>query len=264
MNSSKLRVLAVILLVLYLIIGLVSFLVVRTVISSELMSGIPVFNKVILFSCFIVGLFIVIAFTIIIIRLTTENIDFSVNNTNLGNTKKTKKKETLREQEEENQKKNEIISELMANLSAMTDLEEFADQALINISKKYDIMQGVFFVKDDKDEVFRKQGAYAYFNEEELREFKLEVGLSGQVAEKKELLNLSNIPEKYITVLSGLGKSSPGHLLIVPIIYNDESVGVIELASFKEFNSFAEEVFMELSKRLGELIIKLKQEKSSD
>lgn len=260
MNSSKYRILAVLLLVLYLVTGVVSFLVVRAVISSEVMSAIPIFNKVILFTCYIVGLFIVIAFAIIIIRLTTIA---NLNETNrrtvgAGSQKKSKKKDQLKDLNETEQKRNEIITELVSNLHTINDLEELTDQALINISKKYDIMQGVFFVKDENDEVFRKQGAYAYYNEEELREFKLEVGLSGQVAEKKELLNLSNIPEKYLTVLSGLGKSSPAHLVIIPVVYNDESIGVIELASFKEFNSFAEEIFMGLSKSLGELIAKLK------
>ncbi|NJO90986.1 MAG: GAF domain-containing protein [Chloroflexia bacterium] len=128
---------------------------------------------------------------------------------------------------------------------------------LINISKVYDIMQGIFFVKDQSDKVFRKKGAYAYYSGDELREFSEEVGLSGQVALNKKLLNISNIPEKYLTVLSGLGKSSPANLLILPVVYKDESIGIIELASFKKFDSLAEEILSDFMNQINEKLSKL-------
>jgi len=70
-------------------------------------------------------------------------------------------------------------------------------------------------------------------------------------------LNLKEIPEDYVTILSGLGSSSPNNLLLIPIILEDETVGVIELASFKKFGKVIIELFESISDKMGKKIIKL-------
>jgi methyl-accepting chemotaxis protein len=57
---------------------------------------------------------------------------------------------------------------------------------------------------------------------------------------------MTELPEEYINVTSGLGQSVPNALLIVPLKVNDEIFGVVELAGFNEFEDhvikFVEEV----------------------
>jgi len=162
-----------------------------------------------------------------------------------------------------NDKKKVIVSDLMKDLNLNEGLQKYSEKVLINISKQFNIMQGLFFLKDPQDKVYRKVGTYAYYSEEELREFTEDIGLSGQVAANKKLLNISNIPDKYITVLSGLGQSSPANLVIFPILKNNESIGIIELASFVKFDSFAEEVFMEFSLMIGNQLADINKEIAS-
>ena len=66
--------------------------------------------------------------------------------------------------------------------------------------------------------------------------YRLGEGLAGQVAKQGECVIIDKVPEGYLEILSGLGKSSPTHLIILPIKQVDQVVGVVEIASFKEFS----------------------------
>ena len=131
--------------------------------------------------------------------------------------------------------------------------EHFIEKLLANIANKFEIVQGLVSLYNTEKEKFAFSGGYAYFSEELPREFIEGETLSGQVAKNKVLLNLNNVPDGYITILSGLGKGTPNNLIIAPILTNQsECTGVIELASFKTFTKNDEEVFRYLGKSLGE------------
>ena len=80
-------------------------------------------------------------------------------------------------------------------------------------------------------------------------------GLAGQVAKQGECVNVDTVPEGYIKILSGLGKATPTHLIILPVKHNDQVVGVVEIASFKEFSTQQERglqlVFDQLALKLS-------------
>ncbi|HRW63084.1 MAG TPA: GAF domain-containing protein [Bacteroidales bacterium] len=148
------------------------------------------------------------------------------------------------------------LKKILPKENAEYTIETYTEKLLGNIAKEFDIVQGLFFIKDKQNEEFRVAGKYAYFGEEEPRNFKLGETLSGQAAKNKTVLNLKEIPENYVTILSGLGSSSPNHLLIIPIVLNDESIGVIELASFKEFKRNFKDLFEAMSDQIGQFLTK--------
>jgi putative methionine-R-sulfoxide reductase with GAF domain len=79
--------------------------------------------------------------------------------------------------------------------------------------------------------------SFAYHVPEgEIVTFKFGEGLAGQVAKEGKLVNLQSVPEGYIQILSGLGSSSPTNLIIIPVRSEGEIIGVVEIASFKEFS----------------------------
>ncbi len=133
-------------------------------------------------------------------------------------------------------------------------LSGYAEKLLINISKQFDVVQGLFYYRKKDTDTFTIASKYAYYGEQEPQEFELGKTLSGQTAKNQKVLNLAQIPENYITILSGLGSSSPECLLFVPIIHEEKTIGLIELASFKVFSRRTEKIFSQLSERIGEKI----------
>jgi GAF domain-containing protein len=77
-------------------------------------------------------------------------------------------------------------------------------------------------------------------------------GLAGQVAKEGKSVNIRNVPEGYITVLSGLGNASPNALVIVPVWFNDQVAGVLEVASFREFSQEDQSYLQAVAGLLGE------------
>ena len=61
-------------------------------------------------------------------------------------------------------------------------------------------------------------------------------GLVWQAALKKKRLLLEEIPPDYIKISSGLGESAPASIVIIPILFEDRLLGIVELASFSRFS----------------------------
>ena len=99
---------------------------------------------------------------------------------------------------------------------------------------------GLFLVKlDDKGEKYLYLVAsYAFDRRKYLKkQIRIGEGLAGRAMQERESIYMTDIPEDYIKIKSGLGENRPRSLLIVPLILNEEVHGVVELASLKEFMS---------------------------
>jgi putative methionine-R-sulfoxide reductase with GAF domain len=131
------------------------------------------------------------------------------------------------------------------------DMQKFTTDLLIRIAREKELLQGLFLLYDGKS-VLSYLSGYACNNEniEELS-FEAGEGLAGQVALDRKLINLKNVPEGYITVKTGLGQASPSSLIVFPVINDNQLIGVMELASFREFTSEDEAFFNELSLKTG-------------
>ena len=87
---------------------------------------------------------------------------------------------------------------------------------------------------------------YAGYGLDEIRLNGLKIeegeGLLGQCLKDKERIEIHQVPENYISISSGLGQATPNLILIEPLHFNQQLVGVIEMASFKEFTALQYEV----------------------
>ncbi|MGW7527337.1 HAMP domain-containing protein [Streptomyces sp. NPDC054783] len=61
-------------------------------------------------------------------------------------------------------------------------------------------------------------------------------GLIAQAALEQKRILINDVPRDYITINSGLGAAPPASVVILPILYEDQVLGVIELASFSGFS----------------------------
>ena len=78
--------------------------------------------------------------------------------------------------------------------------------------------------------------------------FQLGEGLIGQCAIEKRMFHLTNVPDSYITLSSGLGAAKAKSVLIVPILHNNEVIAVMELASFDKFTPLQLELLEDILK----------------
>lgn len=100
---------------------------------------------------------------------------------------------------------------------------------------------GVFIINnDDAENIHMKLvGCYAWDRVKYLEQIIYEGdGLIGQSWQEKATLYITDIPSDYIKITSGLGDATPSCLLIVPLKVNEEVFGVIEIASFFEFEDY--------------------------
>ena len=89
---------------------------------------------------------------------------------------------------------------------------------------------GAMYVLND-DKTLQLTGTYAWRERKQsVNQFAMGEGLVGQAALEKQVIELSDIPDDYLEIESGLGKTKPAHIIIVPLVYEDELKGVIEFA----------------------------------
>jgi signal transduction histidine kinase/HAMP domain-containing protein/CheY-like chemotaxis protein len=82
-------------------------------------------------------------------------------------------------------------------------------------------------------------------------QYRIGQSLIGQVARSKRAVVVAGIPEGYIKISSGLGEAAPANLAIVPILFEDQVLGVIELASFTPFSRVQTDFLEQLTETLG-------------
>ena len=147
-----------------------------------------------------------------------------------------------------------IIEKLNIGLKSSLEIEKYTEKLLTNFSKEFDLVQGLAFLYDKNDNLFHISGKYAYFSETEPSSFKLGENLTGQAAKNQKILTISKIPEDYTIILSGLGESKPKCLKIIPIVHENNTIAVVEFASFKTFNKDFDVIFNKMMPAIGKYI----------
>lgn len=112
---------------------------------------------------------------------------------------------------------------------------------------------GAVYLKDEsRPDFLRNSGYYAADNSKKPKEgFTVGEGLVGQSALDMHPIRLEQVPEDYISVKSGFMDAQPGYLVIYPLIFEDELIGVIEFASFEPFSSLKNDLLQQLANNLS-------------
>ncbi|MBC8112206.1 MAG: GAF domain-containing protein [Verrucomicrobia bacterium] len=115
--------------------------------------------------------------------------------------------------------------------------QDVYDNIIKNYVKILDATQGALFVLEEAEESFLTMKAcYAYERKKFInKKIYAGEGLAGTAWLEKDTILLTDIPDDYVEITSGLGNANPTCLLIVPLKINEQVVGVVEIASFSTF-----------------------------
>jgi len=180
------------------------------------------------------------------------------------NLEQAKELELKRKQEDERQtwatigtaKFSEIIREYSDNL------EDLSYAIISDLVNYIGANQGGLFVinEDDKNEKYIELLASYAFSRRKMLTKKIPwgVGLVGRCILEKETIFMTKIPEKYLSISSGLGEENPASLLIVPLIFHEEVFGVVELASFSKIEKYKIDLVKHISESIASAISMVK------
>ncbi|HEY9762547.1 MAG TPA: response regulator [Trichocoleus sp.] len=149
------------------------------------------------------------------------------------------------------------LADLSQSLQGQRDLEAVAQLVLTKLASLLAAQQGVFYQLDNtaNPPTLKLLSSYAYQERKHLsNEFRLGEGLVGQCALEKQRILLTEVPGDYIRIRSGLGEAPPLNILVVPILFEAEVQGVLELASFQRFTELQLTLVEETSSLTGVML----------
>ncbi|MGC9374493.1 MAG: GAF domain-containing protein, partial [Bacteroidales bacterium] len=146
------------------------------------------------------------------------------------------------------------------------DLSVLSMNIIKNLVRYLNVNQGGLFVLNDNEESVKTLdllAAFAFDREKFFtRQIELGEGLVGTCALEKQTIHLTEIPQNYVNIVSGLGGSNPNSLLLVPLKIENDILGVIEMASFSKFEKheieFTESVAESIASTLRSVQINIK------
>ncbi len=174
--------------------------------------------------------------------------------------------EVAREEEKKRNWTSEGLAKFGDILRSDKDVVNLSDELLSALVKYINANQGgIYAVIEKKEETYIELvSGYAY-DQKKYNEKRIEIGqgLLGQTYKEKGYKYLSEVPQGYIEITSGLGEATPSHLLIVPMMVNDKVEGLIELASFDAFEQYKIDFVLKLGEQVASSLSSKKIEENT-
>ncbi len=134
------------------------------------------------------------------------------------------------------------------------DLATVADLIMDELVPLIGAQHGTFFLADGSGREVRLNLIAGYglrAGKDSPQEFRFGQSLIGQVAKSKKPALVSNVPADYVKISSGLGEASPVSLIVMPIVFEGQVLGVIEASSFTPFTRVHLDFLEQLMETIG-------------
>ncbi|HEV2296229.1 MAG TPA: response regulator, partial [Tepidisphaeraceae bacterium] len=141
-------------------------------------------------------------------------------------------------------------------LQGQKDLLTVGRLILSELAPVVSAQQGVFYIMDSvsrpDEPALKLLASYAFKERKNVdNKFRLGEGLVGQCALEKEKILLTDVPNEYIKIASGLGEAKPLNIIVMPVVFEGQVKAVLELASFDRFNPTHETFLDQLTESIG-------------
>ncbi len=140
-------------------------------------------------------------------------------------------------------------------------IQSLCDEVLKTLAHYLNINQGAIYITEESEEQVQLKliSIYAYQRKKHMEQvISVGEGLVGQCYLEKETTLMYEIPESYVKITSGLGKATPTNIALIPMKYNDAICGVLEMASFRQWEPHELEFVEKLCESMGATVSAVK------
>ncbi|MDP9842408.1 HAMP domain-containing protein [Streptosporangium lutulentum] len=163
---------------------------------------------------------------------------------------------SLRETTSANQEQDWLKTNL-ARISGLMqghrDLDVVAELVMNELAPLVSAQFGAFFLAEESPggAELKLISAYGYPAGDASTRFRMGESLVGQAARTRRTIAMDEVPPGYVTISSGLGHTAPSSLIVLPILVEDQVLGVIELASLYAFTPVHRAFLNQLMETIG-------------
>jgi signal transduction histidine kinase/CheY-like chemotaxis protein len=138
-------------------------------------------------------------------------------------------------------------------LQGQGDLTQVTKLIMSELTPLVTSQHGAFFLVEGEDDPdLRLVASYGYRRRaSDPERFLLGDGLVGQAAVEAKPILVEDVPEDYIKVASGLGESTPRNIIVLPVLFEEQVLGVIELASVQAISEINRAFLEQITETIG-------------
>ncbi|SDD29554.1 Signal transduction histidine kinase [Prauserella marina] len=146
---------------------------------------------------------------------------------------------------------NTNLARISGLLQGHRDLRAVTQLIMNELTPLVGAQYGTFFLKE-QGERLRLLASYGGAESGQgATEYELGQSLLGQVASTRKAILVEQTPPDYVRISSSLGSAPPVNLIVLPIVFEEQVVGVIELASFTRFSLVQRDFLEQLMESIG-------------
>ncbi len=156
--------------------------------------------------------------------------------------------ETLRRENEWAQK---VITGLYECMRGNQSVDELGNNVLASLARNLSADIGAIYVRSDENKL-QRIACYAFDKDAAFgASIDMGEGLVGQAAYEGKMRIIDQIPKGYLAVSSGLGKTQPTHIIVLPFAFNKRICGVLELGKLGALNDSQLALLRQIAELLG-------------
>jgi PAS domain S-box-containing protein len=148
-------------------------------------------------------------------------------------------------------------------------IQQMGSALLAKLVNYLNMNQGALFLlqteEEEEEEYLELLAAYAWERKKFLnKKIAVQEGVVGQAVLDAETLYITDVPPDFVNITSGLGKANPSCVLVVPLKYNEQVLGVLELASLHRVEKYQIEFIEKLAESLASSLATIQNTKNTE
>ncbi|MET8680526.1 HAMP domain-containing protein [Streptomyces sp. NPDC004647] len=156
------------------------------------------------------------------------------------------------------------LARISGLMQGRRDLKDVAGLIMSELTPVVSAQHGAFFLAmptgdhtgvgapaEDGSYELRMVGSYGYSMGTMQTSFRPGETLIGTAAEEKRAILVENVPPGYLKIASGLGEAPPAHVIVLPVLFEGQVLGVIELASFQPFAQIQKDFLNQIAEMIA-------------